>query len=59
MAFLDLRQYLDVLESAGELHRIKSRVNWDSEIGAIAEEAIRRRAGALLFENIQEYQNTR
>lgn len=58
MAFLDLRQYLDVLESAGELHRIKSRVNWDSEIGAIAEESIRRRAGALLFENIQDYQNT-
>jgi len=58
MAFLDLRQYLQVLEAAGELSRVEVRVSWDKEIGAIAEEAIRRRQGALLFENIQDYQES-
>ncbi|MDO8689445.1 MAG: UbiD family decarboxylase [Dehalococcoidia bacterium] len=58
MAFLDLRQYLDALEGAGELHRVKAPVSWDCEIGAVAEEAIRKRAGALLFENIEDYRET-
>lgn len=58
MSFLGLREYLQVLEGAGELRRVRALVDWNEEIGAIAEEAIRRRSGALLFENIEGYQDT-
>ncbi len=58
MPFLDLRQYLEVLETAGDLRRVQAQVDWNEEIGAVAEEGIRRRAGALIFENIKDYQGT-
>ena len=58
MGFLDLRQFLQVLESAGELNRIRAEVNWNDEIGAIAEEGLRQRVGAILFESITDHQET-
>lgn len=58
MPFKDLRKYLDDLEREGDLQRIRTRVDWDEEIGAVAEEAIRIDAGALLFENIKDHEKT-
>lgn len=58
MAFKDLREYLNELEAKAELQRIKAEVDWDEEIGAIAQEALARQAPALLFEDIKDYKNT-
>ena len=58
MPFKDLRMYLQDLEREGELQTIRAQVDWDEEIGAVAEEAIRIDAGALLFANIKDHQNT-
>ena len=35
MGFLDLRQWMNLLEQQGELRRIKAEVDWDREIGAV------------------------
>ena len=54
----DLREFIQALESRGELTRIKAEVDWNEEIGAIIEEALRRNQPALLFENIKDYGET-
>ncbi len=36
MGFMDLRQWIALLEKEGELRRITAEVDWDREIGAIA-----------------------
>jgi UbiD family decarboxylase len=59
MGFKDLREWLDKLESGGELKRIKAQADWDKEIGAITHMAWRRGYSSLLFENIKGYQATR
>jgi 2,5-furandicarboxylate decarboxylase 1 len=46
----DLRSYLEVLEEAGELARVKIPVGLDQEIGAICLRNLRRSGPALLFE---------
>jgi UbiD family decarboxylase len=56
MGFKDLREWLDKLESEGDLKRIKTHVDWNKEIGAITSEARRRGFSGLLFENIKDYQ---
>ncbi len=56
MAFSDLRQYLDRLESTGELKRIKKEVDWNLELSHVAK--INEESGggqALLFENVKDY----
>lgn len=58
MALRDLREFLKALEAKGELKRVTASVHWDGELGAIAEEAIRRNLPALLFENIIGYEDT-
>ncbi|MBI4318614.1 MAG: UbiD family decarboxylase [Chloroflexi bacterium] len=58
MAFDDLRSFVDALEKNGELVRVKAQVDWDDEIGAIAEESMRRQGPALLFENIKGHEET-
>ncbi len=35
MGFLDLRQWINLLEQQGEVRRIKAEVDWDREIGAV------------------------
>jgi len=40
MEYDDLRGFLGLLESKGELVHIQERVSWDVEIGAISQEAI-------------------
>lgn len=52
----DLREFIDRAERAGELLRVKG-VNWDLEMGALAEAVAHKRseAKALLFEDITGY----
>ncbi|MDY7038095.1 MAG: UbiD family decarboxylase, partial [Thermodesulfobacteriota bacterium] len=58
MAYKNLRDWIRTLEKEGELARIKAEVNWDLEIGGIAQENFDRRGPALLFENIKDYRDT-
>ncbi|MDP2718772.1 MAG: UbiD family decarboxylase [Dehalococcoidia bacterium] len=58
MAFKDLREWMALVESKGELKRIKAEVDWKEEIGAITREVASRRGTALLFENIKDYHDT-
>ena len=53
----DLRQWIELVESMGELKRIDG-ADWDLEIGTLAERIYRERTGtipALLFDNIKGY----
>ncbi len=59
MGFMDLRQWLTVLEKEGELRRITARVDWDREIGAIARRVLEKKGPALLFESIKDYERGR
>jgi 4-hydroxy-3-polyprenylbenzoate decarboxylase len=59
MAFMDMRQWMGVLEKEGELRRITAEVDWDREIGAIARRVLEKKGPALLFENIKGYQRGR
>jgi len=54
-----LRQWLETLEAAGELARIKAKVDWDLEIGAIARVNLSQGGPGLLFENIKGYEEGR
>jgi UbiD family decarboxylase len=51
----DLREYLDILEQAGELRRVKTEVDWKFEAGAMSRLVNERRGPAPLFENIKGY----
>lgn len=55
MAFNDLRAFIDALEKAGELARIKQEVDWDMELGAISRRNFEQSGPALLFEKIKDY----
>src|SRR5437868_11085826 len=59
MKFMDIRQWIAILEKAGELRRITAQVNWDREIGALARRVLEKKGPALLFENIQGYASGR
>jgi 4-hydroxy-3-polyprenylbenzoate decarboxylase len=50
-----LREYLELLESAGLLHRIKAEVDLNHEIGAIAAWSLERKGPALLLEHAKGY----
>ena len=51
----DLREYIDVLERAGELRRVRAEVDWHWEAGAMSRLACERRGPAPLFENVKDY----
>jgi UbiD family decarboxylase len=55
MNFLDLREYIDALESEGELVRISKEVDWDLELSAVIRRSYDLGAPAPLFENIKGY----
>lgn len=55
MAYDDLRAYINRLEEEGELKRVKTKVDWNLELGAIMRRANDLRQPALLFENIKDY----
>lgn len=54
----DLRRFLGVLESAGELVRVKRAVDWDGEIAEIQRRCLEVGGPATLFENIREHEST-
>jgi UbiD family decarboxylase len=56
VGFIDLRQWIALLEKEGELRRIRAEVDWDREIGAISRRVLEKKGPALLFENIRGYQ---
>jgi 4-hydroxy-3-polyprenylbenzoate decarboxylase len=58
MAFRDLREWMVTLEGEGELARVKTKVDWNLEIGGITQEVFDKEGPALLFENIKDYDNT-
>jgi len=49
MRFMDLREWLEVLEKESRLRRITAAVDWDREIGAIARRVLEKKGPALLF----------
>lgn len=51
MSFKDLREFIDLLEQAGELKRIKAEVDPYLEITEISDRTLRAGGPALLFEN--------
>ncbi|MBI4319885.1 MAG: UbiD family decarboxylase [Chloroflexi bacterium] len=55
MAYKDLRDFIRRLEEEGELNRVGAEVDWNLEIGAISRQAIDRKSGAILFEEIKGY----
>jgi phenyl-phosphate phosphatase/carboxylase subunit beta len=56
VGYKDLREYLQLLEEKGLLHRIKAAVDLRFEIGAIAARSLEQKGPALLFENIEGYE---
>src|SRR5204862_178190 len=59
MAFMDLREWIAVLEKDGELRRIRAAVDWDREIGAVSRRVLEKKGPALLFERIKGYETGR
>src|SRR5262245_45690665 len=57
--FMDLRQWIGLLEQEGELRRITAEVHWDRELGAVARRVLEKKGPALLFENITGYRSGR
>jgi len=55
MGFVDLREWLAMLEKGGSLRRIAAAVDWDREIGAVARRVLEKKGPALLFENVNGY----
>src|SRR5512136_3080772 len=58
MAYKVLKDWIGMLEKEGELARIKTKVDWDREIGGITQEVFDKKGPALLFENIKDHENT-
>lgn len=52
---LDVRQYIDILEKAGELRRVQTEVDWKFEVGAMSRLVCERSGPAPFFENIKGY----
>ncbi|SPD73673.1 putative 3-octaprenyl-4-hydroxybenzoate carboxy-lyase [uncultured Desulfobacterium sp.] len=53
MSHKDLREFIGKLEAAGELHRIKTQVDWDLELSAIMRKVFEKDGPACLFENVK------
>lgn len=54
----DLRDWIQKLEELGLLRRIRAKVDWNEEIGAIARAVFAKQGPALLFENIKDHEKT-
>jgi len=54
----DVRSWLELLESEGELRRITAPVHWDVELGTITRHVLSASGPALLFENIRDHERT-
>ena len=59
MGFMDMRQWIGLLEKENELARVRAEVDWDREIGAIARRVLEKKGPAILFERIKGYRDGR
>src|SRR2546428_7661205 len=57
--FMDMQQWIALLEKEDELRRIRAEVDWDREIGAVSRRALEKKGPALLFETIKGYRGGR
>ena len=55
MAFRDLRQFVEFLESRGRLRRVKTPVSRDLEITEIVDRTVKSGGPALLFERVEGF----
>lgn len=55
MPATDLRQFIEALDKSGDLVRIKQKVDWELEAGAITRRSMMLQGTAVLFENIKDY----
>ncbi len=55
MKYKNLRDFIEFLESKGELRRISTPVTWDLEITEICDRVTKSGGPALLFENVEGY----
>src|SRR5262249_40338556 len=46
MGFIDMREWMSLLEKAGELRRVTAEVDWDREIGAVARRVLEKKGPA-------------
>ena len=51
MSYKDLREFIERLEGKGELHRIKTEVDWYLELSAIMRKVQNINGPAYLFES--------
>ena len=51
----DIQQFIEKLEKAGELKRVKTEVNTNLEIAEILRRVSYTKGPAILFENIKDY----
>ncbi len=58
MRCIDQREWIAMLEEAGELARVRAPVDWKGEIGAISRRVLNAQGPALLFENILGHEKT-
>ncbi|OGQ84054.1 MAG: hypothetical protein A3F90_14795 [Deltaproteobacteria bacterium RIFCSPLOWO2_12_FULL_60_19] len=58
MAFQDLRAWISLLDGEGEIQRIKAKVDWNLELGAVFRKVLNAHGPALLFENIKDHETT-
>lgn len=49
-----LRDFLEECEKIGELARVKTKVDWDLELGHVADVSDRKGGPALIFENVKD-----
>lgn len=54
MGYKDLREFIQKLEEQGELHRIKTEVDWNLELSAIMRKVQELNGPACLFERVKE-----
>jgi 4-hydroxy-3-polyprenylbenzoate decarboxylase len=57
MGYKNLREWVKLLESEGELKHVQAEVDWQGEIGAITRKVFTKRGPALFFENIKGYKD--
>lgn len=51
----DLRSYIRALDEAGELHRVKTEVDWNYELCHVSKVNEEQKGPALMYENIKDY----
>ena len=56
MAINDIHEFIDKLEKAGELKRVKTEVDTNLEIAEILRRVSYTNGPAILFENIKDYE---